>query len=81
MDWLSLRELDEAARRPKGTAFRAFKALQGQLQEGRDFRLLEAAHDAQEIGRLRDAGRLYPSSRNVLLFPPKTAALVREKMR
>lgn len=78
-NWVSLRELDEAAGKPKGTAFRAFKRLASQLAELRDFRLLDARRDAGQIAALRE--RIYRSSRNVLLFSPGAAVLLREKMR
>jgi len=77
--WLTLRELDEAAGTPKGTAFRAFKALAGQLAEGRDFRLLDATRDAAGIAALR--ARSYRSSRNLLLISRDAAELLRGEMR
>jgi hypothetical protein len=79
LSWLTLRELDQAQGAAKGAAFRAFKALESQLSAPRDFRLLDAARDAVEIAAL--GSRRYRSSRNVLLFSPETAALLREKMR
>lgn len=77
--WLTLRELDQAAGAPKGTAFRAFKRLHAALVEGRDFRLLDAATDAAEIAGL--GARAYASSRNVLVFSPRACALLRREMR
>ena len=77
--WLTLRELDEAAGAPKGTAFRAFKRLGASLEDGRDFRLLDASADAAQIAAL--GARAYASSRNVLVFSPRASALLREEMR
>lgn len=77
--WVTLRELDEAAGAPKGTAFRAFKRMESQLDGNLDFRLLDAQADAAEIAALRE--RIYRSSRNVLLFSPETASLLRGEMR
>ena len=77
--WLTLRELDEAAGMPKGTAFRAFKALEPRIAEGRDFRLLDATRDAAEITALRP--RSYRSSRNLLLISPDAAELLLSQMR
>lgn len=77
--WLTLREIDESACAPKGTAFRAFKTIESTLHENRDFRLLLADAHAAEIAAL--GNRAYASSRNVLVFSPAAAALLREKMR
>ena len=69
--WVTLRELDERLRLPKGTAFRAFK--RAGLAEGSDFRVLGAGADATEIARLRAAARIYPSSVNVVLLSARAA--------
>lgn len=73
-DWLTLRELDQRHGRPKGSAFRAFKAALPGLREGVDFVVLAAADDAARIEPLRRAGRVYPASRNVVLLAPAAAA-------
>ena len=65
---VSFRDLDAAAGLPKGNAFRAFKALDPPLREQIDFIGLVAARDADRIAALRDAGRIYRSSRNVVLM-------------
>jgi hypothetical protein len=65
--WITLRELDQRAGYPKGSAFKAFKALRPRLEDGRDFRRLDAMGDAQEIAALREGGRIYPSSIHVVL--------------
>ena len=70
-DWVTLRELDERVRRPKGAAFRAFK--HAALVEGRDFRVLDARADAREIAQLRAAARIYPASVNVVLLSAPAA--------
>ena len=69
-DWLTLKELDERMRRPKGSAFRAFKALARELDEGRDFRVLDPRQYSARIEALRSAGRIYRSSVNVVLLSP-----------
>jgi hypothetical protein len=74
--WRTLRELDAALQRPKGTAFRAFKRLVETLQEGRDFRVLRRDRDGEEIQHLRTAARIYASSINVVLLSPAAAAAV-----
>ncbi|MDP3858116.1 MAG: hypothetical protein Q8Q73_10210 [Stagnimonas sp.] len=75
-DWLSLRELDARAARPKGEAFRAFRRLEAGWQQGLDYRLLRTddAGAAAEIADLRAQGRIYPSSVSVLLLSPARSA-------
>lgn len=63
----SFRELDEQAGRPKGSAFRAFKALEPGLREGQDFRLLRPDTDAAEIAQLQQQNRIYRSSVSIVL--------------
>jgi len=63
----SFRELDEAADRPKGSAFRAFKHLEPGLSEGRDFLLLRPGRDDAGIAELRAQDRVYRSSVNIVL--------------
>jgi len=69
----SFRELDEQAGVPKGSAFRLFKRLEPQLQEGRDFRLLYPGSDDTEIAGLRQQQRIYASSVNVVLLRAELA--------
>lgn len=76
MSWRTFRELDQVLAQPKGTAFRGFKALEPQLQEGRDFRLLQAGRDDAEIGHLRAEQRIYQSSVNVVLLSDATATRI-----
>lgn len=64
----TLKEIDQSRGATKGTAFRAFKQLQHQLVEGRDFHYLNGADDPATLARLKQAGRLYDSSAHVLLF-------------
>ncbi len=79
--WLTLREIDQHAAQPKGAAFRAFKRLQAQLKENRDYQLLRAEPDAVWIEALRATGRSYRSSRNVLLLSAGTARRIAETLR
>lgn len=71
--WRSLREIDLAAGRPKGSGFRLFKRMNTQWQEGRDFIVLHHEHDADAIAQLRDRARIYAGSVNVVLLHPATA--------
>lgn len=73
----TFREIDREMNAPKGTAFRAFKRVRGQLEEGRDFVVLDADRDRAEIDALKEAGRIYPVSVNVVLLDPAAAGLVR----
>ena len=70
--WPSLREVDEPLTLPKGSAFRAFKKLLPELREGSDFRVLSPAEHGSEIRALREAGRIYNNSVNVVLLAPHT---------
>jgi len=76
VSWLTLLELDRRLDRPKGTAFRAFKRLEPRWSEGREFRVLQPARDGAEIAALRAAGRVYASSRTVILVSAAAAAQV-----
>jgi hypothetical protein len=75
--WLSLREIDGAAGLGKGSAFRAFKHLLPQLNEGRDFLVLNHQSHGALSARLHAAGRLYRSSVNPVLLSPEAADRVR----
>ena len=77
MAWHTLKDLDTAAGRPKGAAFRAFKRLEPGWREGRDFRVLRADTDAAELDALRASGRLYAASRVGILLSAPAAAAVR----
>lgn len=71
--WLTLLELDRSLGQPKGTAFRAFKRHEPCWREDHDFRVLQPDRDGAEIARLRAAGRVYASSRNVILLSAAAA--------
>ena len=77
MTWRTLKELDAAAGRPKGAAFRAFKRLEPSWREGEQFRVLRPERDAAELDALRASGRLYAASRVAILLAPAAAAAVR----
>ncbi|AGA35050.1 hypothetical protein TVNIR_3414 [Thioalkalivibrio nitratireducens DSM 14787] len=66
-DTLSLRQIDEFNRVPKGTAFRRFKACRPRMQEGHDYFRLDAAEHAGWIADLRARGLVYPTSIHVVL--------------
>lgn len=74
----TFRELDQSFGLPKGSAFRAFKRLA--LTEGRDFRLLRAGPDSDEIEALRRAGRIYAASVNVVLLTPAATDRLRDAL-
>ncbi|MGH8461420.1 MAG: hypothetical protein ACRESS_07420 [Stenotrophobium sp.] len=76
LDWRSLREIDLASSRPKGSAFRAFKRLRSDFAESRDYVVLHHQDDAQAIGALHAAGRIYRGSINVVLLAPAAAQRV-----
>lgn len=76
MSELSFRELDERSGRIKGSAFQAFKRIEPELLEGRDFRLLRPGEDDGEIARLRQQNRIYRGSINIVLLSEAAAARV-----
>lgn len=65
---LSLRQLDELNKVPKGTCFRWFKACEAELVEGKDYYYLPADSDAELIEQLRKNGQIYATTRHLLLF-------------
>lgn len=76
----TFREIDRAMGLPKGSAFRAFKGLQGELAEHRDFRVLESTRDVALIERLRRARRIYAASVNVVLLSGEAEARIRRAL-
>ena len=79
--WRTLRELDESAGTPKGTAFRAFKRIEPTLREPLDYRLLRSGEAASQIAELRGSDRIYDSSRNVVLLSPALSDRLLESLR
>ena len=61
----SLREIDEALGKAKGSAFRAFKSLP--LREGVDFCVLHPDHDGLAFTAVQATGRLYPGALRAIL--------------
>ena len=74
--WRTLRELDLAAARDKGAAFRIFKRLAGEYREGTDYVVLHHEADATAVNALREQQRVYANSINVVLLSPAFAAAV-----
>ena len=64
----TFKELDGLHQRPKGTAFRAFKRLEQSLREGEHYHYLDAQSHGAEIAQLRETGRIYAASINVVLL-------------
>lgn len=64
----SFLELDVKHQQPKGWAFKRFKSLLNDLEEQSDF--LYLAHDshAATIAELRQQGRIYQSTQNLVLL-------------
>lgn len=71
--WQTLREIDLAAGRPKGSGFRLFKRMRARWQEGRDFVVLHHEQHADTLAQLRTDARIYASSVNVVLLHPGAA--------
>ncbi len=65
---LSFRQVDELNGVTKGTTFRLFKRAGDALEPERDFFYLPAEENSDWIETLRAAGRIYPSSRHLVLL-------------
>lgn len=77
---LSFKDIDTLHRLPKGTAFRAFKRLSGQLVEGEHYYYLSAQTHRTEIEALRQAGRIYASTVNAVLLTEAGYNLLRQAL-
>ncbi len=64
----SFKEIDARHGCTKGTAFRAFKRVRAELEEGSDFHYLDAATHAARIAELKRRGRIYASTVNAVLL-------------
>lgn len=64
----SFKEIDARHACPKGTAFRAFKRLGAELEEGRHFHYFAANTHAALIAELKAEGRIYASTLNAVLL-------------
>jgi hypothetical protein len=76
----TFKELDGLYQRPKGTAFRVFKRLEKSLREGEHYHYLNAQTHSAEIARLRQAGRIYTASVNVVLLTEAGYRLLEPKL-
>ncbi|SFF33750.1 hypothetical protein SAMN04488120_102264 [Fontimonas thermophila] len=77
----TLRELDQAAHAPKGSAFRAFKHLAERFEEDRDYVVLHHERDRARIEALRARQRIYAGSLNVIVLAPHAAEAVAAALR
>lgn len=64
----SFLELDVRHQQHKGWAFKRFKSLTSELQEGGDFLWFHQLDDADLIGALREQGRIYASTANLVML-------------
>ena len=65
---LSFRQIDERNGVPKGTTFRIFKRRRDLLVEADDYFYLSADAYGDTIDRLRDEGRIYPTTVHLVLI-------------
>jgi hypothetical protein len=79
--WIGLRSIDLELRLPKGSAFRAFKALEMHLHEGRDYRVLHHQHDRELLDALKNEGAIYAGSVNAVILSPACAARLRSDLK
>ena len=80
-DWLTLREIDQQASLPKGSAFRCFKRQIPSLTEGLDFIVLDHQRCSALAAQLHAADRLYRSSIHPVLLAPPLATLLLAQLR
>lgn len=71
---LTLRQIDRMNGVAKGTAFRAFKRVRGELVEDRDYFVLDAAGSDPLLAQLQAAEAVYASSQVVVLLTPDAYA-------
>lgn len=76
---LSLRQLDELNGLPKGTNFRWFKVCEADLVKGVDYFLLPADEHQELIDSLKADGRIYPSTRHLLLLTRRGYQQLRQR--
>lgn len=69
-------ELDRAFSQPKGTAFRAFKALAPVLVEGRDFHCCDSRLQEARFAEWMASGRFYGGTINAVLLTDSGQAAV-----
>ena len=67
VETLSFRQIDSMNGVSKGTAFRFFKRLRGELSEGRDYYYLPQQSHGAFIQSLRDTGQVYRSTTHLVL--------------
>lgn len=78
---LSFRQIDERHGVPKGTTFRIFKRRRDLLVEGDDYFYLPADAHGEMIDRLRDEGRIYPSTVHLVLITERGYRKLSEQAR
>lgn len=78
---LSFRQIDERHGAPKGTTFRIFKRRRDLLVEGDDYFYLPADTHGEMIDRLRDEGRIYPSTVHLVLITERGYRKLSEQAR
>lgn len=74
---LSFLQLDRLNGLPKGSAFRAFKAVRTELCEGRDYFYLDGGEHGAWIEQLREQGCVYAGSPNLVLITREGYARMR----
>ena len=68
VETLSFRQIDSMNGVPKGTAFRFFKRVRGELTEGRDYYYLPLDSHGAFIQSLRETEQIYHSTTHLVLI-------------
>ena len=68
IETLSFRQIDAMSGFSKGTTFRFFKRLRGELSEGRDYYYLPQHSHGDFIQSLRDTEQVYRSTTHLVLI-------------
>ncbi|AGM40410.1 hypothetical protein SPISAL_01555 [Spiribacter salinus M19-40] len=76
-DVLTLRQIDRMNDTVKGTAFRVFKRVRGELVEGQDYFVLDAHGDEPILAALHAGDAVYASSQVIVLLTQTAYARMR----
>ena len=76
----SFAEIDRELLLPKGSAFRAFKSLAGELREGEDFFCCDSRFDAERFAEWWVTGRFYGGTVNAVLLGARAQSRLKQAL-
>ena len=74
----SFAEIDRELLLPKGSAFRAFKALADEFREGEDFFCCDSRFDAERFAEWWVTGRFYGGTVNAVLLGARAQSRLKQ---